>query len=287
VAEHIEEFDAMNADEIEAQLAGDADDDRPTGSDLYNYAVNYGADLPHNCSQCHGSGAAGVQGLGYPNLLDDDWLWGGTIETIAYTIRHGIRNDRGRWTTPITRRCRPSATILTDEEITNVVQYVRNVRAGKRRRSLSNWAVRCSTDNCAACHMEDGTGDQFQGAPNLTDAIWLMPPYGSAVFPRRRSVRSPSTFTAWVAASRPRQGSGSPSRLPDRHRSRSCSRVSYGTGAFPRPPRLDPEAGRFSVPDLLSQPMTWPASIDLRQSVLPPATPKTKLAQNRRFSTQG
>ena len=60
-------------------------------ADLQGYALNAGAAVFRTwCAQCHGSGAAGAKG--YPNLLDDDWLWGGTIEDIHTTITHGIRN---------------------------------------------------------------------------------------------------------------------------------------------------------------------------------------------------
>ncbi|HEY6919646.1 MAG TPA: cytochrome-c oxidase, cbb3-type subunit III, partial [Tabrizicola sp.] len=62
-------------------------------SELANYAERAGAAVfKTNCAQCHGSGAAGVEGKGYPNLLDDDWLWGGTMEDIHTTVTHGIRN---------------------------------------------------------------------------------------------------------------------------------------------------------------------------------------------------
>jgi len=61
-------------------------------SDLHRYAVARGASVFRaQCSQCHGSGAAGAEG--YPNLLDNDWLWGGTLDEIAYSVRHGIRNE--------------------------------------------------------------------------------------------------------------------------------------------------------------------------------------------------
>jgi cytochrome c oxidase cbb3-type subunit 3 len=95
VADDIQEFDAMNADIrtriAEVELAAINPNDNP---DLYNYAVQGGASTFATwCSQCHGSGAAGVQASGYPNLLDDDWLWGGTIEDIHLTISHGIRNE--------------------------------------------------------------------------------------------------------------------------------------------------------------------------------------------------
>ena len=62
--------------------------------ELNQYAVSAGAAVFRTwCAQCHGSGAAGVQASGYPNLLDDAWLWGGDIEAIYTTIAHGIRNE--------------------------------------------------------------------------------------------------------------------------------------------------------------------------------------------------
>jgi cytochrome c oxidase cbb3-type subunit III len=92
VAAEIERFDAANA-EIKAKLV--AADLNAIGADpdLSGFAERAGAAVfKTNCATCHGSGAAGVVGKGYPNLLDDDWLWGGTMEDIHLTITHGIRN---------------------------------------------------------------------------------------------------------------------------------------------------------------------------------------------------
>jgi cytochrome c oxidase cbb3-type subunit 3 len=126
VAEDIQRFDDMNADVrtriAEVELAAINPTDNP---DLYNYAIQGGAaTFATWCSQCHGSGAAGA-GLGYPNLLDDDWLWGGTIEDVHMTISHGIRNEddmNARYS-----EMTAFEGILTDEEIGAVVQYVRNI----------------------------------------------------------------------------------------------------------------------------------------------------------------
>jgi cytochrome c oxidase cbb3-type subunit 3 len=101
VVEQIAIIDAQNAEVsmrlASADLATLAPDDP-----AHRYGVAGGASVfLANCSQCHGSGAAGVQAGGYPNLLDDDWLWGGTLEDIEYTVRHGIRNEidpDARWT---------------------------------------------------------------------------------------------------------------------------------------------------------------------------------------------
>ena len=75
-----------------------------------------------NCVQCHGAGAAG--GNGYPNLNDDDWLWGGTPDAIYATLQHGIRYADD----PDTRDSQmPSFGIdgiLTPEQIDQVANYV-------------------------------------------------------------------------------------------------------------------------------------------------------------------
>lgn len=140
--------------------------------ELRTYAAQAGASVFASwCSQCHGSGAAGVQAAGYPNLLDDDWLWGGTIDDIHVTISHGIRNEDD----PMARYSEMTAFegILTDEEIGAVVQYVRNISGQEHDGAQVELGGQVFYDNCASCHMDDGTGDQFLGAPNLTDAIWL------------------------------------------------------------------------------------------------------------------
>jgi len=173
VAEDIARFDEMNADIrtriTEVELAAITRDENP---DLYNYAIQGGAaTFATWCSQCHGSGAAGVQASGYPNLLDDDWLWGGTIDEIHYTVSHGIRNEDdydARFS-----EMTAFEGILSDDEITQVVQYVRNISGQEADATLAAAGEEVFLYNCAACHMDDGTGDQFMGAPNLTDAIWL------------------------------------------------------------------------------------------------------------------
>ncbi|CTQ34619.1 cytochrome-c oxidase, cbb3-type subunit III [Jannaschia rubra] len=136
---------------------------------LNAYAVSAGAAVfANNCSQCHGRGAAGVQAAGYPNLLDDDWLWGGQVEDIAYTVRHGIRNEDD----PEARYSEMPAfgEILAEEEIDILVQHVRSL-AGLDEPVVGGEQL--FLDNCAACHADDGTGMRELGAPNLTDAIWL------------------------------------------------------------------------------------------------------------------
>jgi len=184
VAKDIEKFDAMN-NEVEAQLASADLATIADNQDVYNYAIQSGrATFATYCSQCHGSGAAGAEG--YPNLLDNDWLWGGDIETIAYTIRHGVRNTEDEDNAHYSEMPAFGDDYLEDEEITNVVAYVRSLSGLENEHGDVAEGAVVFEDNCAACHMEDGTGDRAQGAPNLTDAIWL---YGSTPEKIEHSVR--------------------------------------------------------------------------------------------------
>lgn len=140
--------------------------------ELDRFATNWGAAVFRaHCSQCHGSGAAGVQGQGYPNLLDDDWLWGGTIEEVAYTVRHGVRNetdDDAHWS-----QMPAFGDMLEKDEIKAVVQHVLAISGADHDAAMAATGATVYADNCASCHADDGTGDITQGAPNLTDAIWL------------------------------------------------------------------------------------------------------------------
>ncbi|QFT63265.1 cytochrome-c oxidase, cbb3-type subunit III [Roseivivax sp. THAF30] len=167
VAEQIAEAEAANADIraelISTELAAISEDDA-----LQNYAINAGAAVFRtNCSQCHGQGAQGAKG--YPNLLDDAWLWGGTIEDIAYTVRHGIRNEDD----PDARYSQMPAfgDILAEEEIATLVAHVQTLDEGAD--PLAGEGGQLYAENCASCHGEDAKGMRELGAPNLTDAIWL------------------------------------------------------------------------------------------------------------------
>ena len=170
VAEEIAEFEAKNAGINErlagVELAAVGDD-----AELYGYAVSSGEAVFRTwCAQCHGSGAAGA--VGYPNLLDDDWLWGGDIEAIHYTISHGIRNEEDL--DSHYSEMPAYGEIFEESEIVSVVNYVQTL-SGQTPNDASLVAAgeELFLDNCSACHGEAGLGDIFQGAPNLADAIWL------------------------------------------------------------------------------------------------------------------
>lgn len=166
VAAEIERFDEMNAPLDKAIVAAELTE-ISADPELRNYAVNGGGAVFRTyCSQCHGAGAAGAPG--YPNLLDDDWLWGGDVEAIYQTIAHGVRSD----TDDDTRYSEMPAfaDILSDEEIADVASYVGALSGGV---GADHPGAAVFADNCASCHGETGEGMRDQGAPNLADAIWL------------------------------------------------------------------------------------------------------------------
>lgn len=169
VAADITAHEDKNADLVTA-LVGTDMASLPANADLNRYAIaRGGAVFRANCSQCHGSGAAGAKG--YPNLLDDDWLWGGDMAAIAYTVRHGIRNE-------VDSDARYSqmpafGDILGQDEIAAVVEHVVSLSATKFDQGLATTGAEVFATNCAACHGDAGLGNRDMGAPNLADAIWL------------------------------------------------------------------------------------------------------------------
>lgn len=170
VAKDIRSFDEMNA-AIDAELAAANVADILPNTPLGDYATNAGAAVFRaNCSQCHGSGAAG--NVGYPNLLDNDWLWGGSVDEIAYTIQHGIRNETDDAHYSEMPRFGADE-LLEPEQIDQVVEFVLQLSGSEFDAVMATEGAVVFEDNCAACHAEDGTGDRDQGAPNLADAIWL------------------------------------------------------------------------------------------------------------------
>lgn len=178
VAAEIQRFEAANGPMRDRLVAADLAE-ITADPELLQFANSAGAAVFRtNCSQCHGSGAAGVQATGYPNLLDDDWLWGGAMEDIHTTIVHGIRNttdDDARYS------MMPAFGVdglLEAPQIDAVVQHVLAISGQEHDAALAAEGATVFAENCAACHMDDGTGDRTQGAPNLTDAIWL---YGGSV----------------------------------------------------------------------------------------------------------
>jgi len=161
---------------------------------LREFAVAAGAaTFKVNCVQCHGSGAQGSKG--FPNLNDDDWLWGGKPDQIQQTIMHGIRFTSD----PDTRQSEMPAfaDIITADQIAQVSAFVASLSGKVGDASLVTPGAKVFADNCVACHGANAKGNKEFGAPDLTDAIWL---YGSGETAIAAQVRAPKhgVMPAWL-----------------------------------------------------------------------------------------
>lgn len=144
----------------------------PANPQLMRLAVEGGRSaFKIHCVQCHGSGAAG--GAGYPNLNDDDWLWGGDMESIYTTIRHGIRAPGYDDTRISAMPAFGRDGILDRQQISDVAWHVVALSGGKAPPRAAARGATVFAEQCAACHGPAGKGDKSVGAPNLTDAIWM------------------------------------------------------------------------------------------------------------------
>lgn len=136
-------------------------------------AVRIGKNLfLNNCATCHGSDARGAPG--FPNLTDNDWLWGGSPDTVLTTIRDGRTGVMPAW--------KP---VLGDEGVENVLAYVMNLSGRKLPAGDVEIGKQKFAEICAACHGPDGKGNQALGAPNLTDSVWL---HGGALATIRQTI---------------------------------------------------------------------------------------------------
>jgi cytochrome c oxidase cbb3-type subunit 3 len=148
------------------------------------------------CSQCHGSGAQGA--AGYPNLNDDAWIWGGSIDQIRATIAHGVRYEED----PDTRYSEMPAFgrdgLLTRDQIASVSQYVLSLSGRSTDPAAVEAGATVYVENCAACHGDRALGDREIGAPNLRDAIWL---YGDSADDIYAQIQQPKhgVMPAWLS----------------------------------------------------------------------------------------
>ena len=114
----------------------------------------------NNCAACHGSDARGSKG--FPNLADNDWLWGGTPERIKETITGGRQGMMPSM----------AAAVGNAEDVRNVANYVLSL-SGSPHNGIAAQLGASKFTVCAACHGPAGKGNPALGAPNLTDKVWL------------------------------------------------------------------------------------------------------------------
>ncbi len=173
----VRDLDALKAQRapMVARLAATPLADIESTPELLDFARALGrASFADNCAPCHGAGGGGAKG--YPNLTDDDWLWGGKLADIEQTIRHGARSgdDQGhQGSMPAFGR----DGMLKMDDISAVADYVRSLSGlpTERDADLARGG-KVFAANCAVCHGPQGKGNREVGAPNLSDKIWL---YGS------------------------------------------------------------------------------------------------------------
>ena len=164
-------------------------------ADLNQFSVAGGGSAYRvNCVQCHGTGAQG--GGGYPNLNDDDWLWGGTLEAIHTTIANGIRFSGNDDTRDSQMPAFGRDELLERAQIGDTAEFVLKLSGQEHDATAAGRGAEIYADNCAACHGDTGKGDREQGAPDLTDAIWF---YGSGRAKLVRQISSPrhGVMPAW------------------------------------------------------------------------------------------
>lgn len=118
----------------------------------------------NTCATCHGSSAQGA--IGYPNLRDDIWHWGGSPDRVLETVLDGREGVMPEWGTVLTGMGGEHAAI-------SVVSYVRSLSHGSSNDYLAVQGKRLYDGICVACHGVDGKGKPELGAPDLTDDYWL------------------------------------------------------------------------------------------------------------------
>ena len=163
-ARNAKDFDRLSLDAIRANPG------------LYRFAQAGGQALfKENCAPCHGSGAAGR--TGYPNLNDDDWLWGGTLQDVYKTIQHGIRAKDEQTRSNVMPNFGADG-ILPPADVDLVSTYVLSLSEPSTPMTPAQREAgsKLFADNCASCHGAKGEGLPEMGGPRLSDKIWL---YGS------------------------------------------------------------------------------------------------------------
>jgi cytochrome c oxidase cbb3-type subunit 3 len=164
-------FAADREDRMRSLLSVDTIEAVERDPQLLEFSLNAGASLfGDNCATCHGAGGQGFPG--YPALVDDEWIWGGSLPEIRQTLRYGVRSGH-----PETRQNVMQAFgelgMLKRAEIADLVDYVLHLSGREAPADAVARAAPLYAQHCASCHGAEGRGGGTPGAPNLTDAIWL------------------------------------------------------------------------------------------------------------------
>jgi cytochrome c oxidase cbb3-type subunit 3 len=185
-APYLDRIAALPLDEIQAD------------PQLSTFAIAGGrAIFAENCAPCHGAGGGGrhTAQAAFPALVDDDWLWGGTLDAIHTTIDHGIRSPTDMESRFSLMPRFGADGILSPDQVGAVADYVLGLSQGET--AADGDGATLFAQNCASCHGPSGRGDPELGAPNLSDAIWL---YGGTRADIVRQVTDPrqGVMPAWI-----------------------------------------------------------------------------------------
>lgn len=171
VEKAVADLDALRGAQMNRLLDAAAIGDIERDPDLEQFALTAGASLfANNCATCHGAGGGG--GVGYPTLVDDDWLWGGALADIQTTVRHGVRSGAQQTRTSVMQAFGRDG-MLKPEEASDIVEFVIGLSGEPYDKTAAFRAAPLFAQHCSSCHGQDGRGDRRFGAPNLADAIWL------------------------------------------------------------------------------------------------------------------
>ena len=194
VEEQIQTARAAQKDSLDKIAAANVDDILKDENLLSFAQAGGAAAFKVNCVQCHGAGAAGS--VGYPNLNDDDWLWGGTPDAIYTTLKNGIRYASNADTRDSQMPAFGTDGILTPAQIDEAANYVVSLSGEQADAAKVEAGKTVYAENCASCHGEDGKGGRDFGAPNLTDKIWL---YGGTLDQVKAQIAKPrmGVMPAW------------------------------------------------------------------------------------------
>jgi cytochrome c oxidase cbb3-type subunit III len=172
VAEQLDLATAAKAEYRDKIAASDlaAIDEDP---ELLRFALAGGeATFGDNCAPCHGRGAQGA--FGYPNLRDDSWLWGGTLDDIQVTILHGIRADDPKTRSPGAQMPAFGKTgVLPEPQIADVTEFVLSLSGRADDAEAAERGAKIFAATCAPCHGAEAKGNPALGAPDLADELWL------------------------------------------------------------------------------------------------------------------
>lgn len=183
VAEQMVHLEQMRAENAQKLLSAVSLSEIENDPELLQFAMAAGKSaFGDNCAMCHGMGGRGFKG--YPNLNDDVWLWGGTLDDIKQTITYGIRANSDE-TRISAMPAFGTQNILSADQINDLVEYVKHLSGEEADRDSVERAASIFKTQCSACHGEDGKGDRNVGAPNLTDTEWL---YGNSTEDIRETI---------------------------------------------------------------------------------------------------